>query len=373
MHFIDLDRQYELIKDNIDKGLRRVMEHKEFIMGPEVLELEEKLKEYTGCKYAFSCSSGTDALVIPLMAYELKPNDAVFLPSFTFFATGESVTLAGGTPVFIDSDQTYNMDIINLENAINATLKEGKLTPRGIITVDLFGLPAAYDEISKIADKYNLFLLEDAAQGFGGIYRGKKAGSFGDAAATSFFPAKPLGCYGDGGAIFTNNDELAEKIKSIRVHGQGKNRYDNIRIGINGRLDTLQAAVLLPKLEIFDDELNKRANIAQLYISKLKDDFVVPTIPKDCMSSWAQLSLLAKDEIERLNIIREMKTCNIPIMVYYELPLHLQSAYKYLGYKQGALPFCEDYSKRIFSIPMHPYLKNVEIDYICEKLKTIIK
>ena len=370
MQFIDLHRQYEKIEEDINKRLKKVLDEKHFIMGPEIFELEEKLAKYTNRKYCLSCSSGTDALVIPLLAYDLKETDAVFVPSFTFFASAESVNIAGATPVFVDSDETYNIDVQKLEEAIINTKNEGKLTPKGIIAVDLFGLSANYDELTKIAEKYGLFLLEDAAQGFGGTINGKPNCSFGDVAATSFFPAKPLGCYGDGGAIFTDNDELYEKMQSIRVHGQGTSRYDNVRIGMNGRMDTMQAAILLSKLEIFDEELKAKIEIAKTYTELLKDSFVTPTIPENCVSAYAQYSLLAKDEEQRNAIVEGMKAFDIPIMVYYAVPMHMQTAYKYLNYDASDLPKCEDYSKRIFSLPMHAYLTKEEIVDITTKLKS---
>lgn len=369
MEFIDLNRQYDRIEHEIKAGFDRVLKNKSFISGPEVLELEEKLAQYTGRKHAIACSSGTDALVIPLMCYDLKPTDAVFVPSFTFFATAESVSLAGGTPVFIDSyEDTYNMDAERLEEAIIRVKNEGRLTPKGIISVDIFGLLADYSKIEVIAKKYGLFLIEDAAQSFGATFNGKKACSFGDIAATSFFPAKPLGCYGDGGAIFTDDDDLAAKMKSIRVHGQGDDKYDNIRIGMNGRLDTLQAVVLLSKLKIFDEELARRDEAANKYKGLLSNHFIVPTISKDYFSAWAQYTLVAKDEQERIKIISSMKEKGIPVMIYYAVPLHLQKAYSYLGYKAGDLPVCEALCKKVFSIPMHPYLTDDEIQRVTSNL-----
>lgn len=373
MKFIDLDRQYDIIGKEIEERISHVIKNKSFIMGPEIGELEKALAEYVGRKYAITCASGTDALVIPLMSFELKKDEAVFVPAFTFYASAESIVLAGGTPVFVDCDDTYNMDTVDLENQIKSVLDEGKLIPRGIITVDLFGQPADYDEIDKIASKYNLFVIEDAAQGFGGLYKGKRACCFGNVSATSFFPAKPLGCYGDGGAIFTDDDELAIKLRSIRVHGMGTNRYDNVRIGLNGRMDTLQAAVVLPKLSIFNDELVKRDTIAKRYIKNLETEFVTPIIREERISSWAQFSLLAKDGRQRDRVIEEMKKKDIPVMVYYPIPMHLQTAFRYLGYKKGKLPQCEDYAERIFSIPMHPYLTSDEVDFISGSLLDICK
>lgn len=372
MKFIDLDRQYDVIGKDIEERMSRVIKNKSFIMGSEIIELEDKLAEYVGRKHVITCASGTDALVIPLMAYELKKNDAVFVPAFTFYASAESVVLGGATPVFVDCDDSYNMDVKNLRLQIQKILNEKKLTPRGIIPVDLFGQPADYDEIAQVAEEYGLFILEDAAQGFGGIYKGKKACSFGDVSATSFFPAKPLGCYGDGGAIFTDDDELAVKMRSIRVHGMGTNRYDNIRMGMNGRMDTLQAAVVIPKLSIFDKELAERNHIADQYMEKLTNKYVIPVVRENKISSWAQFSLLAKNKQHRENIIQAMKQKNIPIMVYYPIPLHLQTAFGYLGYNKGELPNCEEYAERIFSIPMHPYLMDKEIEYICNELISLV-
>lgn len=371
MQFIDLQRQYDKIKEDMDRRIKKVIDEKHFIMGPEIMEIEEKLAKYVGRKYCLTCASGTDALVIPLLAYDLQETDAIFVASFTFFASAESVNIAGATPVFVDSDNTYNMDPAKLEETIKKTIEEGKLKPRGIIAVDIFGLPANYDEILPIAEKYGLFVIEDAAQGFGGELNGKRACSFGEVSATSFFPAKPLGCYGDGGAIFTDDDALYEKMHSIRVHGQGSSRYDNVRIGMNGRMDTIQAAVLLAKMEIFDEELTKKNEIANKYAELLKDSFGIPVIPKNAMSAYAQFTLLARDEQQRNAIVEEMKKYDVPIMVYYAVPMHKQTAYKYLNYKDEDLPVCEDFSKRVFSLPMHAYLTDEEIQFIAEKLKSI--
>lgn len=372
MEFIDLGRQYEIIKEKIDASIKRVIDSRHFIMGPEVLELEERLSAFTNRKYCLTCSSGTDALQIPLMAYELSKNDAVFVPSFTFFASAEAINAAGATPVFVDIDDTYNMCPFSLEREICRVIKEGELKPRGIIPVDLFGRSANYDAILSIAQKYNLFVLEDAAQGFGGELHNKRNGSFGDVSATSFFPAKPLGCYGDGGAIFTDNDELYNKMKSIRVHGMGADRYDNVRLGMNGRMDTIQAAVVLAKLDIFEDELEKRQIVAEWYTEELKDLFVVPNKDAEYFSAWAQYTLKAKNEQERSVIITKMKEKGIPIMIYYPIPLHEQTAYKKLGYGKVVLPVCTDAAKKVFSLPMHPYLKKEEVKYICNTLKSII-
>lgn len=371
MNFIDLGRQYEAIKDKIDSGIRNVIESRHFIMGPEIKELEKSLADFTGRRFCLTCGSGTEALQIPLMAYGLEKKDAVFVPSFTFFASAESINLAGGTPVFVDSDRTFNMDPNSLKTQIERVKKEGKLYPRGVIAVDLFGRSANYDEILTIAEENDLFLLEDAAQGFGGSLHSKRNGSFGDVAATSFFPAKPLGCYGDGGAIFTDDEKLFDIMWSIRVHGQGSDKYDNIRLGINGRMDTIQAAVVLAKLTVFEQELLDRQRVANWYEKYLGDTFDLPIRDKEYFSAWAQYTVLAKSEGDREKIISELKDRDIPIMVYYPIPLHQQTAYRNLGYGDVNLPYCETIAKRVFSLPMHPYLKEEEVKYICEELKKI--
>lgn len=370
IEFIDLKEQYRCLQHEIHNNIEKVLKHGKYILGPEVKELEQKLAEYTGVKHAITCSSGTDALLMPLMAWSVGVGDAVFTTPFTFIATAEVITLLGATPVFIDIDaDTYNIDAKMLEQLIKKTAGEGKLNPKAVIPVDLFGLPADYDGISHIAQKHGLKILEDAAQSFGSEYKLKKAGSLGNAAATSFFPAKPLGCYGDGGAVFTDEDELAEKLNSIRVHGQGRDKYENIRIGINGRLDTIQAAILLAKLTVFDDELGARNRIAAKYTHKLKNVLKTPSLPEGLVSSWAQYSVLAGDQNERERIRDKLKIEGVPTGVYYPLPLHLQQAFRYLGYKEGDFPVSEDVSKRIFSLPMHPYIKEETI----EKITAIIQ
>lgn len=371
MKFIDLRRQYEKLENEINANIQKVLEHEQFIMGPEVEELERELAKYTGRKYAYTCSSGTDALVIPLMAYELEKTDAVFVPSFTFFASAESVNLAGATPIFVDSKNDFLLDCEDLECRIENTIAEGKYVPRGIIAVNLFGQVCDFDEIGRIARKYNLFVLEDAAQSMGAARCGRKSGSFGDVSATSFFPAKPLGCYGDGGAIFTDDDELASKIKSIRVHGQGGGRYDNVRIGLNGRMDTLQAAILQPKLKILDEEIDLRQKVAEHYTRLLREQFTTPQVLEGNVSAWAQYTLLADSEAQRNQIVEGMKDKGIPIMVYYATPLHMQTAYRYLGYADTDVENASVLSKRVFSLPMHPYLNEDEIVDICNQLNLI--
>ena len=371
MNFIDLGRQYEVIKEKIDTGIMNVVESQHFIMGNEITELEAALADFTGRKYCLTCGSGTEALQIPLMAYNLEKTDAVFVPSFTFFASAESINLAGGTPVFVDSDRTFNMDPESLKREIGRVKKEGKLNPRGLVVVDLFGRSANYDKILPIAEANDLFVLEDAAQGFGGSLHGKRNGAFGDVAATSFFPAKPLGCYGDGGAIFTDNEELYNIMHSIRVHGHGSDKYDNIRLGINGRMDTIQAAVVLAKLTVFEDELQARQKVADWYEKYLNSSFELPTRDSEYFSAWAQFTVLAKDTAERDKIVAGMKEKNIPVMIYYPVPLRQQTAYKNLGYRDISLPYCESVSKRCFSLPMHPYLKEEEVKDICEALNSL--
>ncbi len=372
MNFIDLGRQYEVIKEKVDEGIRNVVESQHYIMGPEITELEDTLARFTGRKYCLACGSGTEALQIPLMAYKLEKTDAVFVPSFTFYASAESINLAGGTPVFVDSDRTFNMDPESLKAEIARIKREGKLNPRGLVVVDLFGRSANYDEILPIAEENGLFVLEDAAQGFGGSLHGKRNGAFGDVSATSFFPAKPLGCYGDGGAIFTDDEELYNLMHSIRVHGQGSDKYDNVRLGINGRMDTLQAAVVLAKLTVFEDELQARQKVADWYEKYLNASFDVPTRDPEYFSAWAQYTVLAKDDAERGKIVAEMKEKDIPVMIYYPIPLHQQTAYRKLGYGDVKLPYCESIAKRVFSLPMHPYLKEEEVKQICDALNSLI-
>ena len=354
MQFIDLAAQYKHLKSNIDKRILDVLDHGKYIMGPEVQELEEKLAEYVGVKHAITCANGTDALTLAMMVLNIEKGDAVFCPTFTFFATAEVIAYEGATPVFVDSDEdTFNICPEDLEKRIQDTIVAGKLNPKAIIAVDLFGLPANYLEIKKIANKYNLKLIEDAAQGFGGSINGKRAGSFGDIGTTSFFPAKPLGCYGDGGAVFTNNDEYAELIRSYCVHGKGKDKYDNVRIGINRRLDTIQTAILLEKLEAFPQELNNRNRAAEKYTAELTGSFKTPLIPEGYVSSWAQYTLISQDRVAAMAKYKEQ---GIPTMIYYGTCVHQQSAFKDLGYDRG-FPVAERLASSVFSLPMHGYLE----------------
>ena len=382
MEFIDLKTQQKRIQEKINSNIQKVLNHGSYIMGPEIKQLEAMLAAYTDTKHAISCASGTDALLMALMAYGVKPGDAIFTTPFTFIATAEVISLLGATPIFVDIDpKTFNIDPAKLALAIQAVrtndpsiyplpIDASRLTPRGVIPVDLFGLPADYDAISAIAKEHGLFVIEDAAQSFGAKYKDKMACSFGDIGCTSFFPAKPLGCYGDGGMCFTNDDELAATIVSIRVHGKGDHKYDNVRIGINGRLDTLQAAILLAKFDIFPEEIELRRTIAQQYTSLLAPDYahMTPYIPERYTSAWAQYSLLARDEEHRTVLLKILQTNKIPSAIYYPKPLHMQTAFSPLGYKKGDFPVSEDCANRVFSLPMHPYLIEKDQKEICEIL-----
>jgi len=335
----------------------------DFILGERVLELEKELAEYVGVKECITCASGTDALLIPLMANKIGQGDAVFTTNFSFFATTEVISNVGATPIFVDIDsKTFNINPGLLELEIQNVINNGILKPKAIITVDLFGQLADYGKISKIASKYNLILIEDAAQSFGATYNNKKSCSFGDIAATSFFPAKPFGCYGDGGAIFTNDSELAELCRSIRVHGKGNDKYDNIRIGLNSRLDTIQAVVLLNKFKIFESEIVSRNKIADKYSHELQSVLEIPYISDGNISSWAQYSLLCKDEIERDKLIKKINSAGIPTAIYYKTPFNKLDLYKNICNKD--YPVSESHSLNIFSIPMHPYLEDSEINKI---------
>ncbi len=375
MEFIDLKKQYERIKPRIHDRINEVLRHGKFIMGPEVAELEKQLASFVGSKYCVSCANGTDALLLSLLAYDVGPGDAVFTTPFTFIATAEVICLLGATPIFVDvSAETYNIDPARLEQALddaNKGIVRGvsvtkRLNLKGIIPVDLFGLPADYDRINAIAKKHGLFVLEDAAQSLGGSYKGKRVGNLADISATSFFPAKPLGGYGDGGAIFTNDDVMVDRLRSLREHGKGSHKYDNIRIGINGRLDTLQAAILLPKLEIFESEIKSRQEVAARYSNAFKALMKVPHIPDGLLSAWAQYSLVVEKRDHYLNKLKER---GIPTAIYYPRPLHLQTAFAHLGYQRGDCPISEHLSDRIFSLPMHPYLETQDQDGIIEAVK----
>ena len=372
IQFNDLGAQYAALKKDIDAGIQNVIAGSHFISGPQVEELETALCAYTGRKYCVTCGNGTDALRIPLMAWKIQKGDAVFVSTFTFYASSEVVSLCGATPIFVDSrPDTYDMDPADLEKKIAAVKAEGKLRPRAVIAVDLFGQPAQFPEITKLAKDNGLMVLEDAAQGFGGRIGEQRACSFGDASATSFFPAKALGCYGDGGAVFTDDPELYTLLKSIRVHGKGSMKYENVRVGLNSRLDTLQAAILLPKLRAFDTEDAHRNRAAQRYSDALAGHFQTPAVLPGYHSSFGYYTLRAKSEEERSRVQDALKAAGIPSIIYYPCPLHLQKVYAPLGYREGDLPVAESLAKTVFSLPMHGYLKDETIDYICGVLQKL--
>ena len=367
MQFLDLKTQQIRIRKSLEKRFNDIMDHGAYIMGPEIDELEEKLADYCGVKHAISCSSGTDALLIPLMSWNIGPGDAVFTTPFTYVATAEVISLLGATPVFVDVyESTFNIDCEKLEIAIQETIEKSSLTPKAIIPVDLFGVPARYRLIGSIAEKYNLKVIEDGAQSFGGSIAGEKAGSFGDVAATSFYPAKPLGCYGDGGAIFTNNNDLADQCKAIRIHGTSSDKYNSEIVGMNGRLDSMQAAVLIEKMTIFDEELEMRNKVSNYYRQFLNN---AQYLPKNYNSAHALFSITLGSNKEREEIIQRLALNNIPSVVYYKYPIHLMKGFAYLGYKIGDFPVSEQLSQTIVSLPMHPYLHEKEIDQVIESIK----
>lgn len=371
MEFRDLKKQYQVLKKDIDFAVERVMSDCNFISGSQVQELEKELAEYVGVKHCISCANGTDALQMMMMAWGVTEGDAVFVPDFTFFSTGEVVAFEGATPVFVDvCRDTFNMDPKSLEAAILAVEKEGQLKLKAVIPVDLFGLPYDADEINAIAHKHGLLVLEDGAQGFGGVYKGRRACTLGDAATTSFFPAKPLGCYGDGGAIFTNDDETAAYLKSIRVHGKGTMKYDNIRLGMNSRLDTIQAAILQVKFKAFKEyELDDVNKVASWYSEKLAGTFEIPVVPEGFVSSWAQYTIKVsnRDELQA-----SLKAKGIPSMVYYPKPMHKQLAFS--GIKQYVdLSATEELCQTVLSLPMDPYKSNDIINLITSLLQVYAK
>ena len=370
MEFIDLKAQYKNLKSEIDNNIEQVINEANYISGPQVKELEKELAEYVGAKYCATCANGTDALSIALMALDIKEDDAVFVPTFTFYATAEVVSHIGATPIFVDVDKdTFNIDVTKLEKAIEQVKHEGNLIPRAVIPVDLFGQPAEHKKIREIANKYNLYIIEDGAQGFGGEIDGKKACSFGDISTTSFFPAKPLGCYGDGGAIFTDNEELYNLILSIRVHGKGSFKYDNVRVGLNSRLDTIQAGILLPKLKAFKEyELDYRNKWAKIYTDKLKDYVKVPVVLDGYVSSWAQYTVQLESEEKRNTVQAKLKEKGIPTNIYYPKPLHRQVVYADYSFNLEDLTSSEDLCKRVLSLPMHPYLTEDIVEEVCSNL-----
>ena len=387
MQFRDLKKQYQVLKEDMDKAMLEAVASGAYILGPQVKELEKQLAEYVGVKHCLTCANGTDALTLALKAWGIGPGDAVFVPDFTFFSSAEVVPLEGAEPVFVDvCEETFNLDAADLERAVQAVLAEGRLRPRVAVAVDLFGLPADYKAIRAVADKYGLLILEDGAQGFGGTIDGKRACSFGDIATTSFFPAKPVGCYGDGGAVFTDNDEWAALIESYRVHGKGQFKYDNVRIGMNSRLDTVQAAVLQVKLKAFDEYELADINLAALqYTKRLKDIVATPVIPEGFLSSWAQYTIRLRDKAQRDALQAALKAEGIPSMVYYPKPMHLQTAFAdsfaALGMTKGChseevedrrrnlCPVATSLCDRVLSLPMHPYLTTEQIDLVCNVIR----
>lgn len=373
IQFIDLKAQQDRILPLINEAIKGVLAHGMYIMGPEVYDLEKKLAQFCGVKHAISCANGTDALALALMAKNVGPGHAIFVPSFTFAATAEVVAWMGATPIFIDVlPNTYNMDPNSLRIGIKTAQTLG-LTPMGIIPVDLFGQPADYDVLQEIADNHQLWILADAAQSFGATYKDRSAGNIGDLATTSFFPAKPLGCYGDGGALFTNDDELAEIIKSLRVHGQGHDKYDNIRIGMNGRLDTLQAGILIEKLKIFPDEIKARNELAAFYTRGLKSIVETPYVMPNATSVWAQYTLCLPHEIDRTLFMNELKKLGVPTVIYYVKPLHQQQAYaKYPVAGQKDLPVSEKLAERVVSLPMSAYVDTEQAEYIVSCIKNLL-
>ena len=370
MQFRDLKKQYQVLKKDIDQAMVKVATDCNFISGAQVAGLEKELAEYVGAKHCVTCANGTDALSIAMMTWGIGPGDAVFVPDFTFFSSGEIVSHCGATPVFVDVDEdTYNISPESLETAVEKVLRDGKLKPRAVVAVDLFGLPAAFGQIRSAAEKYGLLILEDGAQGCGGAIDGRKACSFGDIATTSFFPAKPLGCYGDGGALFTDNDDLADIMRSIRVHGKGAMKYDNIRIGLNSRLDTIQAAVLSVKLRAFREyELNDVNRAAERFTELLSDKVKTPAIPGGYYSSWAQYTIQLPDRKTRDRIQAGMKEAGIPTMVYYPKPMHKQLAFGLEDDYGFDCSVTERLCDMVLSLPMHPYLTEEDIKEVADRL-----
>ena len=370
MQFIDLKKQYQVLKEQIDDGIAKVLDDGHYIGGGEVKQLAEELAQYCGVKHCLTCANGTDALTIALRCIGVGKGDAVFVPTFTFFASAETAALEGATCIFVDVDsRTFNIDSAKLDKAIAEVIEQGKLTPKCVIAVDLFGQPADFTALRKVTDKYGLPIIEDGAQGFGGSIDGKKACSFGDISTTSFFPAKPLGCYGDGGAIFTDNDDYYALMSSLAVHGKGSYKYDNVRIGYNSRLDTLQAAILLPKLHAFEQyELKDRNVVASKYDELLGKDFVTPYVPQGFESSWAQYTLILDSAEQREKIQTALKDKGIPTMIYYPIPMHKQTAFKGYDFNLDDLQVAEDLCDRVLSIPMHPYINDGDIQTIAKAL-----
>ena len=370
--FIDLAAQRRRLGKSIDEAVSRVLNHCQFINGPEVTALEQALKDFSGARHVVSCASGTDALLMVLMAKQVGPGDAVLCPSFTFCATGEAVALTGATPVFVDVDEaTFNIDAASLKRGIAKARQRG-LKPVAVIPVDLFGQSADHDAIAEIAEAEGLFVLDDAAQGFGATYKGRRLGTFGLATATSFFPAKPLGCFGDGGAIFTDDDELAETLRSIRVHGQGSDKYDNVRLGLTGRLDTIQAAVLLEKLKIFEDEIAARNRVAERYARGLGNVVTVPRLAPGCSSIWACYTIRLPKGTDRDGFAAALKAQGVPTAIYYTKSMHQQTAYRDFPVADGGLPASESLSNDVISLPMHAYLDEATQDRVIAAVRAAL-
>ena len=383
MQFRDLPKQYEVLKSQIDEKMMSVAASAHFISGPEVKELEKELAEYVGVKHCITCANGTDAITIAMRAWGVGKGDAVFVPDFTFFSSGECPADEGATPIYVDVDErTYNIDPSKLEEAVQKVIAEGKYKAKAVVAVDLFGLPADYAAIKGICKKYDLLLLEDGAQGFGGSINGKMACSFGDISTTSFFPAKPLGCYGDGGAIFTDNDEWADLIRSFCVHGKDTSnpndpnaKYNNIRIGKNSRLDTIQAAILLPKFKAFVEyELTDVNKVAGWYTEGLKDtSLVLPEIKEGYFSSWAQYTIQLPDSVDRKELQAKLKAAGIPSMVYYAKPMHLQGAFAGTDSANADCPVTKKLCSTVLSLPLDPYKSKEDIDFVVSEIKKAIK
>ena len=375
MQFRDLKSQYTVLKDEMDKAILDVVASSAYVMGPKIKEMEIAFAEYVGAKHCIACNSGTDALLLALKAWDVKPGDAVFVPSFTFFASAEVIAMQGATPVFVDVDKdTFNMDVADLERKIEQTVKAGKLKPRVIIAVDLFGLPADFTAIRKVADRYELYVLEDGAQGFGGCIGDRKACTFGDISTTSFFPAKPVGCYGDGGAVFTDNDEWAGLMDSYHLHGKGSDRYDNVRIGMNSRMDSIQAAILLVKLKAFRDyELADVNKVAARYTEKLKDVVKTPVVPQGFYSNWAQYTLQLENKEVRAGLQAALKALDIPTAIYYPIPMHRQTAFSHLDLDDNRCPVADQLADTVVSLPVHPYLTEADQDVICNAVCDFLK
>lgn len=372
MQFRDLQKQYEVLKPQIDAAMQKVCVQADFISGHEVKELEQQLAEYVGVKHCITCANGTDALTLVLMAWGIGPGDAILVPDFTFFASGETVAFEGATPLFVDVDKrTFNLDPDKLEETILQVKAQGKYNLRAVVAVDLFGLPADYPRIEVICKKYGLLLLEDGAQGFGGTVNGRRVGSFGDAATTSFFPAKPLGCYGDGGAVFTNNDEWAALIRSYAVHGKGSMKYDNVRLGVNSRLDTIQAAILQVKLKAFQDyELEAVEQVSRWYDAALKGSgLVLPYRPEGFTSSWAQYTVQLPQGTDREALQAKLREQGIPTMVYYPKPMHQQKAFAGTDSAAADCPVTERLCRTVLSLPMHPYMTQEESFCVVNEVK----